>query len=136
MRSLMAKTRQPPKQPKKQQPKKQKAKSLKDILRQLGPIANVSYQPFKPESKRPAQALLPTSFPRNAHPFDYFSLFFTHDLFRTITTNTNQYAGIQQIHVPQERVRGWTNLLVEELYVFIGSIIYMGVHEEPQAKIY
>ena len=118
------------------QPKKQKAQSLEDILLQLGPITNVSYQPFKCESSQPAQALLPASFPRNPHPFDYFSLFFTHDLFQTITINTNRYASIQQLYVAQERAREWTTLLIEELYVFIGAIIYMGVHEEPDIEMY
>jgi Transposase IS4 len=35
-----------------------------------------------------------------------------------------------------ERAREWTDLLVEELYVFLGIIIYMGIHEEPQIEIY
>jgi transposase IS4-like protein len=118
------------------QPKRQKALSLEDILRRLGPITDVSYEPFKCEPEQPAQVLLPPSFPRNAHPFDYFSLFFTPDLFQTITTNTNRYASLQQFRVAQERAREWTNLLVEEFYIFIGSIIYMGVHDAPQTKIY
>jgi hypothetical protein len=33
-------------------------------------------------------------------------------------------------------MREWSNLLVEELYVFIGAIIYMGVHKEPQTPTY
>ena len=82
-----------------------KSLSLEDILSRLEPITNVHYEPFKCELKQTAKALLPLSFPRNAHPFDYFSLFFTHDLLRTITTNTNRYASLQKLHVPQERTR-------------------------------
>ena len=85
-------------------PPKQKAQSLKDILHQFGPITDVHYKPFKCEPKQTARALLPSSFPQKPHPYDYFSLFFTHDLFRTITTNTNRYASIQRLRVPQERV--------------------------------
>ena len=118
------------------QPKKQNAQSLEDILLSLGPITGVSYEPFKPEPKQAARALLPSSFPQNPHPFDYFSLFFTRDLFQTITTNTNRYASIQRLQVQQERAREWTDLLMEELYVFIGAIIYMGVHEEPAIEMY
>jgi hypothetical protein len=110
--------------------------SLEDILLRLGPITGVSYEPFQSEPRQTARALLPTSFPRNPHPFDYFSLFFTQDLFQTITTNTNRYANIQRLQVAQERAREWTDLLVEELYVFLGVIIYMGVHEEPQVEMY
>ena len=116
-------------------PTKQKS-SLEDILLKLGPITSVSYEPFQSEPKQPARPLLPPSFPRNPHPFDYFSLFFTYDVFQTITTNTNRYANIQRLQVAQERAREWTDLLVEELYVFLGTIIYMGVHEEPQIEMY
>jgi hypothetical protein len=73
--------------------------SLEDILLRLGPITNVSYEPFQTEPKQPARALLPPSFPQHPHPFDYFSLFFTQDLFQTITTNTNRYANIQRLQV-------------------------------------
>ena len=118
------------------QPTRQKALSLEDILLQLGPITDVSYEPFKCESSQLAQALLPASFPRNPHPFDYFSLFFSHDLFRTITTNTNRYASKQRLHIAEERAREWTDLVVEELYVFVGIMIYMGVHNEPQIEMY
>jgi hypothetical protein len=118
------------------QPKGPKAQSLEDILLKLGPITNVSYDPFQCEPRQSAKALLPTSFPPKPHPFDYFSLFFTHDLLQTITINTNRYANIRRLQVAQERAREWTDLLVEELYVFLGAIIYMGVHKEPQIGMY
>jgi hypothetical protein len=38
--------------------------------------------------------------------------------------------------VPQERAWEWTDLLVEELYVFIGVVLYMGVYYEPQIELY
>jgi hypothetical protein len=79
-------------------PPKVHSQSLKDILHQFGPITNVSYEPFQYEQPRQtAKAVLPTSFPSNPSPFDYFSLYFTHDLFQTITTNTNQYTNIQRL---------------------------------------
>jgi hypothetical protein len=118
------------------EPNRRKAQSLEDILQEFGPISNVSYEPFEVEPKRAATALLPTTFPIQPHPYDYFTLFFTPDLFRTITTNTNRYATIQRLHTVEENQREWTDLLVEELYVFIGAIIYMGVHEEPEIPMY
>ena len=58
-----------------------KAQSLEDILLQLGPITDVSYEPFQHEQPRQAtRALLPPSFPQKPWPLDYFSLLFTHDL--------------------------------------------------------
>jgi hypothetical protein len=43
---------------------------------------------------------------------------------------------MHRIHVADEGLREWSDLLVEELYVFIGVIIYMGVHKEPQTRMY
>ncbi len=113
-----------------------KPRSLEDILLTLGPITGVSYEPFQTEPKQDARPLLPPNFPPKPHPFDYFSLFFTRALFQIITTNTNRYANIQRLRVPQERAREWTDISVEELYVFIGTIIYMGVHDEPRKEMY
>ncbi len=126
----MEATTKPPTKPLK------KTRSLNEILHLLGLITNVKFDPFKPEPKQVVRAVLSSSFPKNAHPFNYFSLFFILDLFLTITTNTNRYANTQKIRVLQERVRDWLDLLIEELYVFLGVIIYMGVHKEPQNEIY
>lgn len=46
--------------------------------------------------------------------------------------NTNRYTNIQRIHIVDEGLREWSDLLVEELYVFTGAIIYMGIYKEPQ----
>jgi hypothetical protein len=62
-------------------PTKQKARTLEDILYEFGPITGVSFQPFQPEPPQIARALLLTFFPPKPHPIDYFSLFFTRDLF-------------------------------------------------------
>jgi hypothetical protein len=113
-----------------------KAHSLEDILLQLGPISDVSYEPFQPEQPTQERAVLPPSFPQKPRPFDHFSLFFTPNLFQTITTNTNRYASLQRLHISEESVREWSDLLLEELYVFLGVIIYMGVHEEPRIEMY
>ena len=85
--------------PKTEQPNTQKTQSLQDIIDKFGPITSVYYKPFKCEPEQTARALLPPLFPRNAHQFDYFSLFFTHDILYTITTNTNRYANLQSLYI-------------------------------------
>ena len=76
-----------------------KARSLADILNQLGPISNVSYTPFQPEEPRQlARALLPPLFPQRARPIDYFTLFFTRDLFQTITMMLITNKFVSKIH--------------------------------------
>jgi Transposase IS4 len=110
--------------------------SLEEILHILGPITGVSYNPFKPEAKQEARPLLPPNFPTKPRSFDYFSLFFIRELIHIITANTNRYASIQRLYVPQKRAREWTDMLVEELYVFLGAIIYMGVYDKPRVDMY
>ena len=111
-------------------------RSLDDILAEFDPLDQVVFDPIQLEPPTRARPLLPPTFSGSSHPFDYFSLFFTPDLFHLITTNTNRYTDIQRIHAVEERLREWNTLLVEELYVFIGAIIYMGVHSEPNISIY
>jgi hypothetical protein len=123
-------------QPPSTQPAKLKARSLDDILAEFDPIDQVIFDPIELELHRDAQPLLPPTFLSTSSPFDYFTLFFTPTLFDTITTNTNRYAAMQRIYLREEGMREWTDLLVEELYVFIRAIIYMGIHEEPDTSMY
>lgn len=110
-------------------------RTLDDILAKFDPLDQIVFEPIELEAHTPARSLLPPSFTAQSHAFDYFTLFFTPELFQLITKHTNQYATIQKLNI-QERQREWSNLLIEELYVFIGAIIYMGIHEEPETSMY
>jgi hypothetical protein len=111
------------------------ALTLDDILAQFEPLEKVIFEPIQVEPQRAAQTLLPPTFSIYSQPFDYFTLFFTSDLFQLITKHTNEYAAIQRKKA-KEGQREWFDLAVEELYVFIGSIIYIGIHEEPDISMY
>ena len=113
-----------------------KARSLEDILAEFEPINQVVFEPVEIEAHKDAQALLPPTFLPSSYPFDYFALFFTLKLIETITKNTNQYAAIQRLYITEERIRKWDTLIQEELYVFIGAIIYMGIYNEPNITMY
>jgi hypothetical protein len=112
------------------------AHTLTEILAQFQPVDQVIFEPIQLEPDRHAQALLSPTFSAHSHPFDYFILFFTHALFQLITAHTNKYAAQQRIREREDRQRASYNLVVEELYVFIGSIIYMGIHKEPEVSMY
>ena len=71
--------------------------TLQEILAQFEPLENVVFEPIQLEPQRAAQPLLPPSFSITLHPFDYFTLFFTHDLFQLITKHTNDYAAIKRL---------------------------------------
>jgi len=119
----------PPKQ-------KQKTRTLQEILDEFGAPEQVQFNPFQPEARREARATLPCSFPSQPQPIDYLSLFLTDDLWQTITKNTNRYAAFQRRTNSYEIHREWRDLISEELRVFIGALIYMGVHKEPQIPQY
>ena len=112
------------------------ARALEDILAEFGPIDQVIFEPIQVEDHKDARALLPPTFSPNSHPFDYFTLFFTPNLLDIITKNTNQYAATQRIHITEKRARKWYSIIVEELYVFIRAIIYIGIHDEPDITMY
>jgi Transposase IS4 len=114
-----------------------KTKTLEQILAEFEPLNKVVFEPIQVEPQRAAQPLLPPTFTTTSHPFDYFTLFFTHDLLELITKHTNQYAAIQRIQREEiQAQREWIELVIEELYVFIGAIIYMGIHKEPRLSMY
>jgi hypothetical protein len=115
-----------------------KLHTLEDILNEFKTLDQVQFDPFKPEAHTKARANLPQSFLSlsQPHPLDYFNLFLTDDLWKTITTNSNRYAAFQQRTNPEERRRPWKNLIPEELRVFVGAAIYMGIHKEPQIEDY
>ena len=108
---------------------------LQEILDEFKTPDQVHFDPFQPEEYKKPYTTLPSSFPINPHSIDFFNLFFTDSLFKTITTNSNQYAFQRRI-TSEERQRPWKDLIPEELRVFIGAMIYMGVHYEPQIEDY
>ena len=80
-----------------------KARTLEDILAEFESIDQVVFDPIELEQHRDAQPLLPPTFSATSHPFDYFTLFFTHDLFETITTTVIQIDMRQYIGYAQEK---------------------------------
>ena len=104
---------------------------LEELVTSFGDLKSIEFEPFQPEQERPAKALLPLNFLIQPLPSDYFNLFFTPDLYELIIRNTNKYAAIQRLD-KVEKVQEWYELNIAELQVFIGVIIYMGVHLEPE----
>jgi hypothetical protein len=129
-------TKQPStKQPSIKQPTQRKEHSLQEILDEFSPLIDITYEPVKVEDHREAYTRLPPTFTEHSHLYNYFALFFIPNLFNLITKNTNKYAAIHRTNI-EEGQREWTNLLIEELYVFISVIIYIRVYNEPKVSIY
>jgi hypothetical protein len=86
-------------------PNRHKALSVDDILHEFGLIERVSYTLFQIKQSRTTIAVLPLTFLVHPRLYDYFILFFTPDLFRAITTNTNRYTNMYRIHIADEGLR-------------------------------
>ena len=134
----------PPKRktpPSKESSKTKKRQKTSDKITQLiadfRDLESLKYTLFQPEPDRPAQAILPLDFPTSPppQPIDYFNLFFTPDLFDIITRNTNTYASHERLK-NEERAQEWTPLISSELRVFIGALIYIGIHIAPNIETY
>ena len=120
---------------KKPQPEKKTTFTLSEIIEQYGNLKSVEFVPFLPEEKRAAKPLLPTNFPIEPTPANFFDLFFTDDIYKLISENTNKFT-LNHRENTEKRQREWVDLIPYELRVFVGAIIYMGVHEEPQIESY
>ena len=68
----------------------------------------------------------------DATPFDFFSLFFDDDIMDHIVEQTNLYATQNP---PSARYK-WYPTCSDEIKLFLGMIIAMGVHRLPQLKDY
>jgi hypothetical protein len=64
-------------------------------------------------------------------PFDIFSLLFVPELI-LIVGATNSYA----LRNHKDLKYPWKPLSLPELYVWIGCVVYMGVHPEPHIDLY
>ncbi|OAQ22383.1 hypothetical protein K457DRAFT_143467 [Linnemannia elongata AG-77] len=72
--------------------------------------------------KLPLALLLDKALP----PFDIFSLFFSTSVLESIASNTNAYAKLNNARV-KEGSRKWKETTAEELRIFLGIIVYLGV---------
>jgi hypothetical protein len=108
-----------------------------NILLQIPNPKDVDYEPLKMSDPAPPKISLPEGIDYKS-PLALFSLFFPDSLLWQIVNNTNMYAQMSRPPVPLPRTnpRPWSNITVPELKVFIGILIYMGVHQEPNVECY
>ena len=72
-------------------------------------------------------------------PEDYFSLFFSEELYQLIADETNLYAQLLRANRPmtaRSSLRNWRDLSVPELKAFIGLILNMGIINVPSIRDY
>jgi hypothetical protein len=71
-------------------------------------------------------------------PYALFSLFFTEDILQTISESTNKYARRKRTKFENSVIqpRTWKETNPAEIKVFLGILIYMGVHRSPRINYY
>ena len=69
-------------------------------------------------------------------PYALFSLFFPEDIWSIIAQNTNAYATLKRAHSKEIKHWPWHATNEWEIKVFMGCLIYMGVHHEPNLNCY
>jgi hypothetical protein len=98
------------------------------------------YRPQPPLTPHAAFNTLPyTTDPIETTPYTIFSSFFSSTMLEKIVTNTNAYAdihGAQKTRQQRGEGRSWTAITINELRVWFGITILMGVTVEPQLKDY
>lgn len=124
--------------------------SKDDFSAALVDAATVTFEPFKEGPKREPQPIYPPDLDLDS-PFAIFSLFWTEEMWKIVATNTNNYA-LQQGAIERGRdstgsrchgdldddsnQRAWWPTNSDELKVFAGCMIYMGIHREGETSDY
>ena len=96
------------------------------------PPAGISFEPFHVPDREPTVASLPES------PVELFQLFIPRKLVESWVKWTNEAPAPGPQGPPQRKSRklGWAPTSVEEVYLFLGILLYMGTHIEKAIKSY
>ena len=105
---------------------------IDEIAKELPLLESIDYLPLEAAPRKPV-LILPESLDIDS-PYALFSLFISDDMFETISKNTNAYARIKQ--AGEMGGWAWKNTCAQEIKVFFGILIYMGVHQSPRTEHY
>ena len=111
--------------------KKPTKNQLDDLLAAIPPPKDVKFNPIQMTASFAAKAKLPPD-TEIYYPCSLFSRFIPPEIFATISLNTNRYAEIKKAGSG----RLWRATTTGEVRVFIGILIYMGVHKSPAIEDY
>lgn len=109
----------------------------------------VDFEPFQEGPNREPRPIYPEGLDLDS-PYALFSLFWNEEMWNILATNTNAYAlrqgaiergrdhiGARQHHDNEAiNQRAWWPTNADELKVFVGAVLYMGVHPEGETAEY
>ena len=87
-------------------------------------------------SSRPPQLQLPSGLDIDS-PYALFTLFIGEDTIKYISQSTNEYARRKRAGESSPGSgRYWTDTTVVDIKIFLGILIYIGVHRSPRIESY
>ena len=124
-----------------------------EFTKSIPDVKTVDFQPFAQGPRREPRIKLPPDLDLDLDsPYTMFSLFWTEEMWKILAENTNAYAlrqGVTQrdaygngVRLDRDRDNGsmnqriWYTTNASELKVFIGTVIYMGLHSEGRRASY
>src|SRR5207248_6555352 len=114
-----------------------KSLSLEEIVKMITDSKEVIFSPFSPGVPREPEVNIPNNID-TTDPLALLNLFITPEMYAIIAQNTNLYAIVN--NAPTVRTstnkRYWWPTSANEIRVFYGIFYYMGVHREPNYRIY
>jgi hypothetical protein len=109
---------------------------LATVIADIPPLESVNFEPLDTGPERQPELQIPPNIDID-DPYALFSLFWPEDVWHTISCNTNMYAIIQRINKPpSDSSRPWFDTSIVEIKVFIGILIYMGIHNSKRTDLY
>src|SRR5580700_5292462 len=107
-----------------------------EVLADIPLLESVIFEPLNTGPDREPQIRLPEDIDPD-DPYALFSLFWPEDLWQIISRNTNQYAIQKRIgkQLPKSS-RPWHDTSTTEIKIFIGILIYMGLHDSKRTDLY
>jgi len=106
---------------------------LEDIMEMIPDPKEVIFKPFSPGRPREPKVNIPPNVDAT-DPLALLDLFIPSEMYTTIEENTNLYAITN--NAPTSNSRYWRPTNENEIHVFFGILLYMGVHKEPNFLIY
>ena len=106
---------------------------LEDIMKMIPDPKEVIFKPFSSSYPREPKVNISP----NVDATDLLTLldlFIPSEIYTTIEENTNLYAITN--NAPTSNSRYWRPTNENEIHVFFGILLYMGVHKEPNFLIY
>ena len=107
---------------------KAKKRTLADVVKDIPDPKTVIFDPLYIPVKHAPILHLPSDVDPD-NPYNLFTLFWPEKLWTVLAINTNMYAIQKQLSSQEERQRPWHDTCAIELKVFVGILIYIGLHQ-------